>query len=88
MQAYKYLAQKAKIMFVMIIYIISLLSSVNIVTATDILHPEKEIMQPLSIEDNDEDYLELRAVKVEDIEGKNKQVIMELWSNNINFERV
>lgn len=33
-------------------------------------------------------YFELKTVKVTDIEGKNKQVIMELWGNNIEFKRI
>ena len=32
-------------------------------------------------------YLELRAVSVKEIEGQNKQVIMELWGNNVEFKR-
>ncbi len=32
-------------------------------------------------------YLELRAVSVREIEGQNKQVIMELWGNNVEFKR-
>lgn len=37
---------------------------------------------------SDEQYFELRAVQVKDIEGQNKQVIMELWGNNIEFKRI
>lgn len=33
-------------------------------------------------------YLELRAVEVKDVAGQNKQVIMELWTNKIDFERI
>ncbi len=33
-------------------------------------------------------YFELRAVKVTDVEGKNKQLMMELWGNNIEFKRI
>lgn len=33
-------------------------------------------------------YFELRAVEVKEIEGKNKQVIMELWGHEIDFKRI
>ena len=33
-------------------------------------------------------YLELRAVEVKEVAGQNKQVIMELWTNKIDFERI
>lgn len=34
----------------------------------------------------DNQYLELRAVKVNDVAGQNKQVIMELWGHNLSFK--
>lgn len=36
----------------------------------------------------DEQYLELRAVSVKEVAGQNKQVIMELWGNNVEFKRI
>ena len=36
----------------------------------------------------DNQYLELRATEVKEVEGQNKQVIMELWGNNIEFKRI
>lgn len=36
---------------------------------------------------SDNQYFELRAVQVKDVEGQNKQVMMELWGNNIEFKR-
>lgn len=36
----------------------------------------------------DEQYFELRAVTVKEVEGQNKQIIMELWGNNIEFKRI
>ena len=36
----------------------------------------------------DNQFLELRAVEVKDVEGQNKQVTMELWTNSIEFERI
>lgn len=40
----------------------------------------------LTPEDNQ--YFELRAVTVKNVEGQNQQVIMELWGNNIEFKRL
>lgn len=37
---------------------------------------------------NSDQYFELRAIEIKDIEGQNKQVIMELWGNNIQFKRI
>ena len=34
----------------------------------------------------DDQYLELRAVSVDDVAGQNKQVIMELWSHNLDYK--
>ena len=36
----------------------------------------------------DNQFLELRAVEVKDVEGQNKQLTMELWTNSIEFERI
>ena len=33
-------------------------------------------------------YFELRAVEVKEVENQNKQLIMELWGNNIEFKRI
>ena len=35
----------------------------------------------------DNQYLELRATTIREIEGQNKQVIMELWGHEIDFKR-
>ena len=32
--------------------------------------------------------LEFRAVEVKEVPGQNKQVIMELWGNDISFQRI
>lgn len=36
----------------------------------------------------DQQYIELRAVEIKEKEEQNKQVIMELWGNNIEFKRI
>ena len=36
----------------------------------------------------DNQYFELRATEVKDVDGQNQQVIMELWGNNIEFKRI
>lgn len=40
---------------------------------------------PGCITPKNDEHFELRAVKVEEIPGQNKQVTMELWGNNIEF---
>ena len=39
-----------------------------------------------TIQPEDSQYLELRAVSVDDVTGQNKQVIMELWSHDLDFK--
>lgn len=38
------------------------------------------------IKPKDNQYLELRTVEVKEVEGENKQVIMELWANNLQLK--
>ena len=40
------------------------------------------------LEPQSDQFLELRAVEVKDVAGQNKQVIMELWTNKIDLERI
>lgn len=42
----------------------------------------------IEITPSENQYLELRATQVKDIAGQNKQVIMELWGNNVEFKRI
>ena len=37
---------------------------------------------------SDNQYLELRANTITEIEGQGKQVVMELWGNDIDFKRI
>ena len=37
---------------------------------------------------NENQFLELRGVEVKEVEGQNKQLTMELWTNSIEFERI
>lgn len=67
-----------KTIFVIVAIIIILFSSLTKVMASD-----ANCVTP-----TDEQFMELRAVEVKEIEGKNKQVIMELWGNNVEFKRI
>lgn len=67
-----------KTIFVIVAIIIILFSSLTKVMASD-----GDCVTP-----TDEQFMELRAVEVKEIEGKNKQVIMELWGNNVEFKRI
>lgn len=57
----------------------------TIISFTIILASE---IDPNCVIPTDEQYLELRAVTAKEIEGQNKQVIMELWGNNVEFKRI
>lgn len=37
---------------------------------------------------SDEQYFELKAVEIKDVDGQEKQVIMELWGHNLEFKRI
>ena len=37
---------------------------------------------------SDNQYLELRATTITDVEGQGKQVVMELWGHDIDFKRI
>lgn len=43
---------------------------------------------PNEIAPSDNQYFELRAVEIKEIDGQNKQVIMELWGHNMEFKRI
>lgn len=40
------------------------------------------------IEPADNQYFELKATTITDVDGQNKQVIMELWGYEIDFKRI
>lgn len=61
-----------------------LLLSPNVVFAGDITTD----IQTTELQPTDDQYLELRAVEIAQIEGKNKQLIMELWGNELEFKRI
>lgn len=68
-----------KIITIAILCITLIVTSANIIMASN---------DTTSVTPEDNQYLELRATEVKDVEGQNKQVIMELWGNNIEFKRI
>ena len=46
------------------------------------------VVEASTIEPTDYQYLELKATNITEVEGKNKQVIMELWGHEIDFKRI
>lgn len=46
-----------------------------------------EAVSTVTIEPEDNQYFELKATTINDIEGQGKQVIMELWGHEIDFKR-
>lgn len=59
-----------------IVCLVVMFGTINAVMATDAI-----CMTP-----TDDQYFELRAVQVLDVDNQNKQVIMELWGHNIEFK--
>lgn len=47
-----------------------------------------EDIETTELQPTDNQFLELRAVSINKIEGKNKQLIMELWGNELEFKRI
>ena len=41
-----------------------------------------------TIEPSENQYFELRATQIKQVAGQNKQVIFELWGNDIEFKRI
>ena len=41
-----------------------------------------------TIEPDENQYFELKATELKELENQSKQVIMELWGYNINFKRI
>ena len=46
------------------------------------------VVEASTIEPTDDQYLQLKATNITEVEGKNKQVIMELWGHEIDFKRI
>ena len=46
------------------------------------------VVEASTIEPTDDQYLELKATNITEVEGKNKQVILELWGHEIDFKRI
>lgn len=65
---------KLNIVIAIVLIVISSVFVSNVFAATTEIQP------------NDSQYLELRAVSVDDVAGQNKQVIMELWSHDLDFK--
>ena len=65
---------------ILVIGVILILMSYTIIMAST--------NDPNCVTPTDEQYFELRAISIKDVPGQNKQVIMELWGNNIEFKRI
>lgn len=77
----QFISKNKKLYATIIIILVMLFSQFDIAMAINIT--DENCLTP---EDNQ--YLELRAVEVKEVEGQNKQVIMELWGNNVEFKRI
>ncbi len=75
----KQLKNHKKIIEICILCAVLILTSVNIIMAsncTTCVTPENN------------QYIELRATEIKKVDNQNQQVIMELWGNNIEFQRI
>lgn len=81
-----------KINFIItIICVCLLLLSPNAVFAEAIDEVEGDVIpdiQTTELQPTDDQFLELRAAEITEIEGKNKQLTMELWGNELEFKRI
>lgn len=74
------------IFIIIILCIIVLLINFNLVFAGEINIVES--VKTIEIQPTDNQFLELRAVEINEVEGQNKQLIMELWGNELEFKRI
>ena len=72
----EYQIRKIKKFIVVVLICINLIFSCNFVFAAN----------TVEVEPTEDQFLELRAVSVTQVSGQNKQVIMELWGNNVEFK--
>ena len=66
---------------------INLIIILCIVVITNMLMAIK-IYASTTVVPSDNQYLELRATTITEVEGQGKQVIMELWGHDIEFKRI
>lgn len=67
--------QKINLIILCIVVITNMLMAINIYASTTIVP-------------GDNQYLELKATTITEVEGQGKQVIMELWGYDIEFKRI
>ena len=65
-------------------FAISMLIIVAIIVNINIFAMASEVIVKTP---NENQFLELRGVEVKEVEGQNKQLTMELWTNSVEFER-
>lgn len=73
---------------ILIICIIVVALSSCTVKASDVVEDEDSEGPTIRVIPTDSQYFELSAVDVKPVEGQNKQVTMELWGYNIDFQRI
>ncbi|MCI8518753.1 MAG: hypothetical protein HFJ51_01090 [Clostridia bacterium] len=79
-----------KAIVIVICFILSLFLNTLSIAATNINITSK-LSEETGVEKNVEgsyEHFELRAVDIKETEGGNRQLIMELWGNDIEFKRI
>ena len=72
--------RKLKAILIVIIYLVSLFWNIALAFKSNIVYAASN---EVILEPAENQYFEMRAVEVKEVENQNKQVIMELWGNNI-----
>lgn len=76
-----------KIVLIIVCFIISVVSSIiNVTTAAETDGTTTFCENCIAPSNNQ--YLELKATEIVEVEGNGKQLIMELWGHNIKFKRI
>lgn len=79
MKSYQ-IKKRKQLIIALVCCIVLLLSATSILAAT--------LTDSGLVDAGENQYLELKAVEVNDIDGQNKQVIMQLWGHNLEFRRI
>ena len=82
-EAIKLQQQKRKTLKIIIISIIWLWTNAFSSMASD-----ENNVDPNTIEPLENQYFEMRATEIKEVEGQNKQVVFELWGHDIEFKRI
>lgn len=79
---------KNSLFFKIIILIFSILLIFSSIIVTQASESNEQETKPVILTPNENQYFELKATTINNVEGKGKQLIMELWGHEIYFKRI